>query len=459
MKLPIRDQILWPLMGLLLAAVAANALFSAWWISNRSLKSLEARQQQIIGVLEESSFPRSMIVMEKLKRLTGDEFLVWDSVERRVLVGTIPIDKLTNLDFGRNIEATNEDHRERREIAGTSYVVRTGPIRGIPSQTLLVLTSDETLRQASREAMWPLLAVGFATIFISIPLTILLASNWGGRIRSVEGHVQSIARGEFGRELPTGPVDDELARLVESINSMSRQLHAMQKELVRGERTRLVGQLAAGFAHQVRNGLAGAKLAVQLHESRCRSTTDDSSLVVASQQLALVEEEVRGLLSLGKGSLRERALVDPGAIVTTVQSLVSPSCQHQNVTMSVEMTNPIPSVLGYADGLRAAILNLTLNAIDAAGPGGHVRLKLGTDDDQIVLQVEDDGMGPPPELAESIFETFVTSKQEGVGLGLAVANTVAAEHRGSLTWKRMDQWTRFELRLPIPSVTKENTSL
>lgn len=68
MKLPIRDQILWPLIGLLLVAVAANAIFSAWWMSSRNLKSLEARQRQIIGVLEESSFPLSMYVMDKLQR-------------------------------------------------------------------------------------------------------------------------------------------------------------------------------------------------------------------------------------------------------------------------------------------------------------------------------------------------------------------------------------------------------
>ena len=152
--------------------------------------------------------------------------------------------------------------------------------------------------------MWPPLAIGFATIILSIPLTLLLASNWARRIRSLESHVGSIANGEFGLELPKGAINDELARLVESINSMSRQLRSMREQLIQGERTRLVAQLTAGFGHQLRNGLAGARLAIQLHESRCTSAAE-SSLVVARNQLSLVEEEVQGLLSLGKGDARD----------------------------------------------------------------------------------------------------------------------------------------------------------
>ena len=452
-KLPIRDQILWPLLGLLLVAVAANSIFSAWWMSNRSRRALEARQRQIMGVLEESSFPLSTSVMEKLQRLTGDEFLVWDSLEKRILVGTLSPNP--SLEFGEIAEPKGNEPLRRQIVDGRSYVVRSGRIRRTPSQLLLVLTSEETLRQASREAMWPPLAVGLGTILLSIPLTLLLASNWGRRIRSVERHVQTIAQGEFGREMSTGPIDDELASLIESINSMSRQLNAMRLELIRGERTRLVGQLAAGFAHQLRNGLTGAKLAIQLHESRCPATTD-SSLQVAFQQLALVEEEVRGLLSLGKDRSRPVSPVDLSSLVITVQHLVSPSCEHQDVRLTVDIAPAIPCMQGFAEGLRAAILNLTLNAIEAAGPGGSVWLTLRTDGDHNVIEIEDNGSGPPPELAESIFESFVTSKQEGVGLGLAVATTVAREHHGSLTWDRNGERTRFVLRLPIQPAIPES---
>lgn len=453
MKLPIRDQILWPLLGLLLVAVAANSLFSAWWMSNRSLKSLEARQRQIMGVLEESNFPLSANVIEKLQRLTGDEFLVWDVANKKTIVGTLPAGSVFNLD---QLDPATDDRATTRQIvAGRTYVVRAGRMRGTPSQSLLVLTADETLRQASREAMWPPLAVGFATIIVSIPLTMWIASRWGRRIRSVENHVQTIARGEFGRELETGPIDDELARLVDSINSMSRQLNQMRQELIRGERTRLVGQLAAGFAHQLRNGLAGAKLGIQLHESRCRSTTD-SSLRVAFQQLALVEEEVRGLLSLGKDQSRPVAPVDLKALIATVQSLVAPSCEHKDVELETQIEDSIRPTMGFAEGLRAAILNLTLNAIEAAGPGGHVWLTLQSTNGHNILCVDDSGAGPPPELADSLFESFVTSKQEGIGLGLAIATTVAREHQGSLTWKRIDDRTRFELRLPISPAVQES---
>ena len=457
MKLPIRDQIMWPLMGLLLLAILANAIFSAWWLSRRSAQALDSRQRQIIAVLEESSFPLLPSVLDKLHLLTGDELLVWDSNLKKILVGTLPPDSYP-LQDDRWIEEESippPDTLRNWTIDGKQYVVRACRIRGSPSQTLFLLTSDDTLRRASREAIWPPLAVGAATLLLSIPLTLMIAWSWAGRVRSIEQHVKTIALGQFGLELPHGVIDDELTRLVESINSMSRQLDSMRQELIRGERTRLVAQLTAGFAHQLRNGLAGAKLAIQLHESRCLSSVDHS-LVVARQQLALIEEEVRSLLSLGKGGARQLSSVDLGEIALVVRNLVTPSCDHKKVKLALTLPAEIPPLQGFADGLRAAVLNLTLNAIDAAGPGGHVWLTVQPQSEALVLLIDDDGPGPPPDVAESLFDLFVTTKQEGIGLGLAVASTVAREHHGALTWHRVGERTRFELRLPFQPGIEEN---
>ncbi|WP_373649424.1 PAS domain-containing sensor histidine kinase [Schlesneria sp. DSM 10557] len=457
MKLPIRDQILWPLMGLLLLAILANVIFSAWWMSTRSAKALDSRQRQIIGVLEESSFPLLPTVLEKLHLLTGDELLVWDSHLKKVVAGTLPTD-VHPLKDDRWIEEENisrPDTLRRWTINGKEYVVRACAIRGSPAQTLFLLTSDESRRRATMEALWPPLAVGAGTLLLTIPLTLLIAWNWAGRVRSIEQHVKSIALGQFGLERPKGVIDDELSRLVESINSMSRQLDSMRQELIRGERTRLVAQLTAGFAHQLRNGLAGAKLAIQLHESRCTSSVDNS-LVVARQQLALTEEEVRSLLSLGKGTGRQLGPVDLGEIALVVRNLVTPSCDHKNVRMTLTLPPEIPLIQGFAEGLRAAILNLTLNAIEAAGPGGNVWLTVQPQPESMMLFIDDDGPGPPAEVADSLFDLFVTTKQEGIGLGLAVASTVARDHQGSLSWQRLGERTRFELRLPFQPAIEEN---
>ncbi len=447
MKLPIRDQILWPLLGLLLLAVAANAIFSAWWLSNRNLGALDARQRQIIGVLEESSFPIATNVMEKLRRLTGDELVVWDNAERRVLVGTLPNETLTVLQFNEDFATGQTEQPRRKTIGGTTYLVRAGRIRGSPTQRLYILTAEETIRKSSRDAIWPPLAVGLATILCSVPLTLLLSSSWARRIRTLEGHVKTIAQGDFGLELNRGPIDDELSRLVQSINSMSRQLNTMREQLIQGERTRLVAQLTAGIGHQLRNGIAGAKLAIQLHESRCQQGTD-TSLIVARNQLALVEEEVQGLLSLGKGDSKPPTQIDLRQIMETVRDLVSLTCEHKDIELIMELQETPLIVMGLSDRLRAAFLNLTLNAIDAAGPGGYVWLKSSSEEQQCKLIVEDDGPGPPAELASSLFESFVTSKPEGIGLGLTVAVTVAQAHHGSLTWSRRLERTRFELTLP-----------
>ena len=454
MRLPIRDQILWPLLGLLLVAVAANAVFSAWWISTRIRTEVGARQRQIIGMLEESTFPLSSNVMENLQKLTGNELILWDSVEGRIVASTSNFQNVSDRELMWDAGLIDKTEPERRDIRGTTYAVRAGRIRRNPSQQLLIFTSEESLRKVSREVIWPPIAVGFATIVLLIPLTLLLASIWGQRIRSIERQVESIAQGDFGMLMSAGAIDDELSRLVDSINSMSRQLGSLREQLIQGERTRLVAQLTAGFAHQLRNGLAGAKLAIQLHESRCSAS--ESSLVIARNQLALVEEEIQGLLSLGKAELGDPLPVDLTQLVTAIEGLVSPVCEHKGVELNVEIEGQVLPVMGFANGLRAAILNLVQNAIDAAGPEGNVWLRLNSCGNQNTLMVEDDGNGPPANLAGSIFHSFVTSKPEGVGLGLTVAATVANTHHGSLTWSRVNERTRFELVLPNTSVTKES---
>ena len=99
----------------------------------------------------------------------------------------------------------------------------------------------------------------------------------------------------------------------------------------------------------------------------------------------------------------------------------------------------MPPLLGDPTQLSHLFGNVIGNAVEAAGPGGSVRV---TCDDSSV-EVLDSGRGPPPEIADRLFEPFVTGKEEGIGLGLAVAKQAADAHGATLTWSRRDGWTVF----------------
>ena len=94
------------------------------------------------------------------------------------------------------------------------------------------------------------------------------------------------------------------------------------------------------------------------------------------------------------------------------------------------------------------MINLALNAIEAAGPGGRVELLASVEGDRVRFDVLDDGPGPSPDLLGSMFEPFVTSKPEGLGLGLVLATRVAEAAGGGLSWSRVDSRTRFRLEVP-----------
>ena len=203
----------------------------------------------------------------------------------------------------------------------------------------------------------------------------------------------------------------------------------MQQTIRQSERTRLLAQFAAGLAHQLRNSLTGARMSVQLHARRYPAAGGRPDLDVALRQLAMTEEQVKGLLSLGRVESRPPTVCDLRRLLADVAVLVQPACQHARVALERPRGDRPLEVLADAAGLRAAVLNLALNAIEAAGPGGTVRLEAVDGEDEVAIEVSDTGPGPPPELADSLCEPFVTSKPEGVGLGLALAQRVAERPR------------------------------
>jgi signal transduction histidine kinase len=104
-----------------------------------------------------------------------------------------------------------------------------------------------------------------------------------------------------------------------------------------------------------------------------------------------------------------------------------------------------PVQLGHLFG------NVIGNAVEAAGPGGEVvvRLPAGAASDRVV-EVTDTGPGPPVDIADKLFDPFVTGKDQGIGLGLAVAKQATDAHGGRITWDRRDGRTVFRIELPRP---------
>ncbi|MFT4178368.1 MAG: ATP-binding protein [Thermomonas sp.] len=208
-----------------------------------------------------------------------------------------------------------------------------------------------------------------------------------------------------------------------------------------------------GLAHELRNPLVGIKGAAQLLSRR-----GDAD---ARELTGIIESEVKRLVALVDGLLNpapQRAFepVNIHAVLERVLRLTE-SDAGWAVRMQRDYDPSLPEFPGDADRLAQALWNLVRNAIDAGA--GSVQLRTRAEHgarigEEIVplalrLEVGDDGRGVPAELAEQIFLPLVSGRADGTGLGLALAQQVAREHRGALTYRSRPGHTVFTLLMPL----------
>ncbi len=442
-------------------------------------EQIETRVRNVAHNLsEETSYPLAENVLVQMKRLSGADYLLMPP-------SGAPVSTLAALpEETPPAEAVSDDWQKLRlgppvRAGGQTYLcsgIRLRPPR--TGETLYILYPETLWRDARWDALKPVLVLGGSFGLAAVILAFGLGQRLSRRVRELERRTRLIAAGDFS-PMPLPAPDDEIRHLARSVNEMAERLARFHETTRRTERLRLLGQVSGGLAHQLRNGLTGARLAVQLFVHESAGAADTSALEVALRQLTLLETNLKRFLDLGRGGELRVADCSLTALVKEAVELVRPRCRHAGIGLRWQPPDDPCTLSGDAGQLGQLILNLVGNAIEAAGPNGEVEIQLqiancelqianckdngsphsppsgspicnlqSPDGTAIVLDVIDTGPGPPQEIADRLFEPFVTGKPEGVGLGLAVSRQIAEAHGGRITWRRAEGRTGFRVELP-----------
>jgi PAS domain S-box-containing protein len=231
-----------------------------------------------------------------------------------------------------------------------------------------------------------------------------------------------------------------------------KEAHA---RLLHIERLRILGQMASGVAHDLNNTLAHVLGNLQLLLDSVDHPAQRALLERVQQAALDGAETVRRLHTFARTRETEAEQVDLSAVVVEVAELTRPSWEAatQQSGLPVDLVvdvAPVPPVLGSAAEFREVLVNLVHNALDALPQGGTVRMRTEAHNDEVVVTVADNGMGMAPRVRHRIFDPFYTTKgAKGSGLGLSVAYTIVARHKGQIAVESEEgQGTTFTIRLP-----------
>jgi len=223
---------------------------------------------------------------------------------------------------------------------------------------------------------------------------------------------------------------------------------ALQTEVDHRARLASRGRMAAGVAHEVRNPLMGM---LMLAGNLRRDVADpdvEARLDALVREGERIEAIVRALLDHSRSSDPGREAVSVRALLGEVVTLARMVPDVRDHPLDVRIEDAV--VRGSMGSLVQVLVNLLANAAQASPPGARLELRSRLIDEGVCIEVWDEGPGVAPEVADTLFEPFVTTKPvgEGTGLGLAVCWRIVQAHGGALTTERIDRRTCFSVRLP-----------
>jgi two-component system sensor histidine kinase PilS (NtrC family) len=230
------------------------------------------------------------------------------------------------------------------------------------------------------------------------------------------------------------------------------ELRRLEAQSRRSERLAMIGQLAAGIAHEIRNPLASISGSIELLRQGPAASDDDRTLMaIVHREVQRLNVLIGDLLDYANPRPPQAVDFDLGVMVEETLQVARGEPAFARVEMAFAVDRPLPLHADPAK-LRQVLWNLLRNAADAAALGGrHVQVDARRGPDAITIVVSDDGPGIPADQLARIFDPFFTTKTKGTGLGLATCHAIVAEHGGHIdVASEPGEGTRMTVSLPRP---------
>jgi signal transduction histidine kinase len=332
----------------------------------------------------------------------------------------------------------------------------------------MISLTGARLEQATQESLSEIRDTRFA-LFALVGIAPLLSAALGYLfISSLTSPVKVLLRST--RKLKAGDLDhrvarlrDEFGELAGAFNEMAESLKEHLHKMQRAEQMAVVGKLAAGLAHEIKNPLAGIKVAMNvLGDEEYLSDEDKRVVRKVSQEISRLEGLMRSFLEFARPAKPKMESVDINALIDSALTFYSRSGRRTSAggpaTEFVKDLGSLPRTDADPMQLHQVFLNLVINAVDAMPDGGTLSVRTAFDAEEKTIQVEiaDTGHGIDPKHADSIFQPFFTTKPKGTGLGLPICRQLVEQHGGTIeAVENAGGGTCFRIRLPMQTVSED----
>jgi signal transduction histidine kinase len=329
---------------------------------------------------------------------------------------------------------------------------------------LLITRHLDDFSALSRQALWTSVLATLGVFAVGFVLALFLSRSLARPLESLTMAAGRVAGGDLEVRVPVGG-GAEIESLGRSFNDMVarlRESRQLEERLQTAERASALGRLSAALAHEIRNPLNSINLSIDHVRERLapaeapRREQFERVLAGVKQEIARLNRLVADFLRFGRPLRASPRPCSVPAVIREVAELVDYKARDQGVRLEVDAREDLPDVVADPELLKTCFLNLMLNALDAMPDGGvlSTAVQEGTvaGGPGLVVTVRDTGPGIAPEAVRAAFEPYFSTKETGVGLGLAVTRKIVTDHGGTIELASAEgRGTTARVAIPLPA--------
>ncbi len=245
----------------------------------------------------------------------------------------------------------------------------------------------------------------------------------------------------------------QVARIRRFNEELEEKVRQATAELLKKERLAFLGEMAAIVAHEIRNPLTSIKgFSQRIKRKAPGDETVAGYADIIMEEVDRLDAVIADVLDFARRAEPKWQPVNLGEVIRQTVDLLGAAVEQPRVALSVEISPALPLFRGDPAQLKQVLLNVCQNALQAMPEGGALGIEAACKDDRIYVSIHDTGQGIPPEVQEKLFQPFFTTRTQGTGLGLALAQHVVEDHGGRISVEsEVGQGTTFTIELPVNS--------